>query len=88
MSHFMMSMLQILNVLTLMAHYLICAQKGHHHMPETRGLCLSEEQTVNIVILFTSPSLSLSPSFCDCSLKYNHAMFSAELRKDKEYLKV
>eukprot|EP00249_Psilotum_nudum_P011294 c23083_g1_i1 orf=156-1487(+) len=22
---------------------------GHHHMPETRGLCLSEEQSVNIV---------------------------------------
>lgn len=23
--------------------------QGHHHMPETRGLCLSEEQTVSTV---------------------------------------
>jgi len=23
--------------------------QGHHHMPETRGLCLSEEQTVSSV---------------------------------------
>jgi len=22
---------------------------GHHHMPETRGLCLSEEQTVSSI---------------------------------------
>lgn len=24
-------------------------KNGHHHMPETRGLCLSEEQTVNTI---------------------------------------
>ncbi|KAF3777814.1 DA1-related 2 protein [Nymphaea thermarum] len=24
-------------------------EKGHHHMPETRGLCLSEEQTVTTI---------------------------------------
>ncbi|KAH6791307.1 LIM domain-containing protein [Perilla frutescens var. frutescens] len=25
-------------------------KNGHHHMPETRGLCLSEEQTVNTIL--------------------------------------
>ncbi|KAF5182215.1 Da1-like [Thalictrum thalictroides] len=25
-------------------------KKGHHHMPETRGLCLSEEQTVSSIL--------------------------------------
>ncbi|CAA3029834.1 protein DA1-related 1-like [Olea europaea var. sylvestris] len=25
-------------------------KNGHHHMPETRGLCLSEEQTVRIIL--------------------------------------
>eukprot|EP00249_Psilotum_nudum_P012747 c23959_g1_i3 orf=1072-1527(+) len=25
-------------------------KEGHHHIPETRGLCLSEEQTLDIVI--------------------------------------
>lgn len=27
--------------------------QGHHHMPETRGLCLSEEQTISTVRMFT-----------------------------------
>ncbi|KAI8559579.1 hypothetical protein RHMOL_Rhmol04G0185300 [Rhododendron molle] len=27
-------------------------KSGHHHMPETRGLCLSEEQTVSTVRMF------------------------------------
>ncbi|KAI8558864.1 hypothetical protein RHMOL_Rhmol04G0129100 [Rhododendron molle] len=30
-------------------------KSGHHHMPETRGLCLSEEQTVSTVRMFASP---------------------------------
>ncbi|KAK6922773.1 Protein DA1-like domain [Dillenia turbinata] len=25
-------------------------EKGHHHLPETRGLCLSEEQTVSTIL--------------------------------------
>jgi hypothetical protein len=27
---------------------------GHHHLPETRGLCLSEEQTVTTVFILPS----------------------------------
>ncbi|KAI8558861.1 hypothetical protein RHMOL_Rhmol04G0129100 [Rhododendron molle] len=30
-------------------------KSGHHHMPETRGLCLSEEQTVSTVRMFARP---------------------------------
>lgn len=30
-------------------HYFHCCGQGHHHLPETRGLCLSEEQTVTTV---------------------------------------
>lgn len=26
--------------------------QGHYHMPETRGLCLSEEQTISTVRVF------------------------------------
>lgn len=28
---------------------LFSVEQGHHHLPETRGLCLSEEQTVSTV---------------------------------------
>ena len=60
MSEYLIFMLRFISVLTRMAYCITCARKGHHHMPETRGLCLSEEQTVNIVILFTISFLSLS----------------------------
>lgn len=36
------------NFLSLVYHSANCGQ-GHHHLPETRGLCLSEEQTVTTV---------------------------------------
>lgn len=28
---------------------IFCDVQGHYHMPETRGLCLSEEQTISTV---------------------------------------
>lgn len=34
--------------------------QGHHHMPETRGLCLSEEQTVSTVRILLSSSFNLN----------------------------
>ncbi|KAH7278531.1 hypothetical protein KP509_38G045100 [Ceratopteris richardii] len=36
---------------------------GHHHMPETRGLCLSEEQTVNII--FRKPRIGAGNRITD-----------------------
>lgn len=38
-------------------------KEGHHHMPETRGLCLSEEQTVNII--FRKPRIGAGNSIID-----------------------
>lgn len=36
---------------------------GHHHMPETRGLCLSEEQTVNTI--FKKPRIGAGNRFVE-----------------------
>lgn len=55
---------RLLDVLCLLGELIFCNAKkltvvlslgqGHHHMPETRGLCLSEEQTVSTVRMFAS----------------------------------
>jgi hypothetical protein len=31
-------------------YFVSCGNQGHHHLPETRGLCLSEEQTVSTIL--------------------------------------
>lgn len=33
----------------LLISIIFCDVQGHYHMPETRGLCLSEEQTISTV---------------------------------------
>lgn len=42
-----------LNIFFLQLIFFIPFEKGHHHLPETRGLCLSEEQTVSTVRVLT-----------------------------------
>jgi hypothetical protein len=42
--------------------------QGHHHLPETRGLCLSEEQTVSTVRVFPNTNWIILSSFSSCSV--------------------
>ncbi|XP_022751352.1 protein DA1-related 1-like [Durio zibethinus] len=42
-------------------------KNGHHHLPETRGLCLSEEQTVNTVS--RRPTIGAGNRFIDIRTK-------------------
>lgn len=38
-----------LSCLLYFSYFFTFSCQGHHHLPETRGLCLSEEQTVHTV---------------------------------------
>jgi hypothetical protein len=40
-----------------------CGYQGHHHLPETRGLCLSEEQTVSTVRVVRNTNRIILSSF-------------------------
>ena len=46
------------NYVTSCNYFVSFGNQGHHHLPETRGLCLSEEQTVSTVS--TVPNTILS----------------------------
>lgn len=50
------------------SYFVSFGYQGHHHLPETRGLCLSEEQTVSTVRVFPNTNWIILSLFNSCSV--------------------
>ncbi|KAF7140133.1 hypothetical protein RHSIM_Rhsim06G0037300 [Rhododendron simsii] len=82
--HSQMTNDSLLDFLFLLGELIFCSAKkltvvlsrgqGHHHMPETRGLCLSEEQTVSTVADWFYPSPRDDARMASTSSLYLHIM--------------
>lgn len=66
--------------------FIICfCVQGHHHMPETRGLCLSEEQTVSTVGLSFHDILPLQCYIYICVCACTQILYRTYLRINSKY---